>query len=476
MKFKRWKLILYSIVSVVFLFCSCTGFYASAADGGNNGEAYDDPFGDSGIETSFENVGYYDVYIPYKLSLGDIGGYATSALTTGQYYFQGDSTVPKINEIMYPKVNLEFNKSGATMWGSTVKMDSKLGLNYIEINGTTFYIAAFPLGLFNYSGIDSMSSYAGRGANIGGAMANGFLLDVILTDNTVLHFIMGDAVGWVHSNADPAEDLHDASSAQDGIAYQRAALKLPQYSRFFHCDNPYHVIELWCSGVEGFYDAYLTGRSIAYIRVYDATANAKNFKVKHGFEKVVTGGVKGGKSISNNNSSKADAASSIGMCITGFKLMEESNFVSGHAINESAIALPDISELQYIDREQLVSWADNISYAKDERYYTTPIKVFLFVGIIMTIWSILLYIAYWFDRINNFIELQLLPILTLGILQVSPDDKTSNYNDKNMSRKVIVHKDIVAVTLIGVSVGILLISGRANTLANLLINTFNSIF
>ena len=94
----------------------------------------------------------------------------------------------------------------------------------------------------------------------------------------------------------------------------------------------------------------------------------------------------------------------------------------------------------------------------------------------MTIWSILLYIAYWFDRINNFIELQLLPILTLGILQVSPDDKTSNYNDKNMSKKVIVHKDIVAVTLIGVSVGILFISGRANTLANLLINTFNSIF
>ena len=73
----------------------------------------------------------------------------------------------------------------------------------------------------------------------------------------------------------------------------------------------------------------------------------------------------------------------------------------------------------------------------------------------------LLYVAYQFDRINNFVDISLLSIMTVGRLNVAPEDTNGNFNSATSGRaKYLKHKDIIIVSLIGMGIGVLLISGR----------------
>ena len=62
----------------------------------------------------------------------------------------------------------------------------------------------------------------------------------------------------------------------------------------------------------------------------------------------------------------------------------------------------------------LTDWENNIEQDSQEGglIYYARIIVSIF-GIILIIWTILIYIAFWFDRLNNFIDIDLLLILTM---------------------------------------------------------------
>lgn len=148
------------------------------------------------------------------------------------------------------------------------------------------------------------------------------------------------------------------------------------------------------------------------------------------------------------------------MTVKGGKLLDEGYFSSASGISEEALCLPSSYDLPLKDLTELSSWKKNIKYAEDDRSLRYPRAVVMIIGILVTIYSILLYIAYQFDRINNFIELDALGILTFGKLRISPDDRKSTFNDKHQERKVVVHRDIIIVCLVGVAIGVLLISGK----------------
>lgn len=157
-------------------------------------------------------------------------------------------------------------------------------------------------------------------------------------------------------------------------------------------------------------------------------------------------------------------------------LWNEDQLVDFSRLSESALSFMDRSDLNLIDAGEVVAWRKSIDVVKEDKRYAAPRQAFVFVGIVLVVWSILLYIAFWFDKINNFVQIQLLPLLSLGILQVSPDEFSTNFDDKRIGKKVVVHKNIIFIVLIGITLGVLLLTQRLNSIVNDIINWVVSLF
>lgn len=129
-------------------------------------------------------------------------------------------------------------------------------------------------------------------------------------------------------------------------------------------------------------------------------------------------------------------------------------------INTSLIELPDGSGLSGGEREQLYAWKEVIESEDDFAIISFLRTCVAFIGILLVIYSTLIYLAYWVDRVNNFIEFSCLNALTMGRLVISPDDSISTFKSSSKKVKSVVHKDIIFVSLAGITLGVLLLSGR----------------
>lgn len=154
----------------------------------------------------------------------------------------------------------------------------------------------------------------------------------------------------------------------------------------------------------------------------------------------------------------------------------EEYFVDVSEFKENDLQLMSARDLTLVDRTSVGDWRRNIEYNKKELQVRYPRSSVMFIGILLMVYSILLYLAYWFDRVNNFLEISLLGILTMGRFQVSPDDIISNFKDSGGGTKILVHKDIVSVVLIGVAIGIFLVSGRVFNFTDWLLRIIRGIF
>lgn len=129
-------------------------------------------------------------------------------------------------------------------------------------------------------------------------------------------------------------------------------------------------------------------------------------------------------------------------------------------INTSLIELPDGSGLSGSEREQLYAWKEVIESEDDFAIISFLRTCVAFIGILLVIYSTLIYLAYWVDRVNNFIEFSCLNALTMGRLVISPDDSISTFKSSSKKVKSVVHRDIIFVSLAGITLGIILLSGR----------------
>lgn len=157
-------------------------------------------------------------------------------------------------------------------------------------------------------------------------------------------------------------------------------------------------------------------------------------------------------------------------------LWSEDQLVDFSRLSESALSFIDRSSLDLADAGEVTFWRKSIDMNKEARRYAAPRQVFVFIGIVLVVWSVLMYLAFWLDKINNFVQIQFLPLLTLGILQVSPDEHSTNYDEKRMGKKVIVHKNMIFISVIGISLGTLLLTQRLNSIINDIINWIISLF
>lgn len=130
-----------------------------------------------------------------------------------------------------------------------------------------------------------------------------------------------------------------------------------------------------------------------------------------------------------------------------------------------------INNLNNNELESLNNWK---SQTTEEKWYITwGRRIVMLVGIIFVVWAILFYCAFWFDRINTFIDLDVVGILSLRKLKVSVDDTECTFRLTDLAKtdkRTINHKYCLLISVSAVAFGVLLISGIMFAMIRKLVN------
>lgn len=150
----------------------------------------------------------------------------------------------------------------------------------------------------------------------------------------------------------------------------------------------------------------------------------------------------------------------------------EEQFVKFKSLTEDVLEMPDVSNLTDDELKGIVDWKNNIEYTdKDKGIHFLRVAVML-LGIILLVWVILVYMSYWLDRINNFIDIEFLPMITFGKLRISPEENSCTFDPKYNSRgtpQTVNHRTMLFICLIGIGVSVFIISGQLYVVLNDLI-------
>ena len=123
--------------------------------------------------------------------------------------------------------------------------------------------------------------------------------------------------------------------------------------------------------------------------------------------------------------------------------------------------IASVENMNQEDLEVLDGWRDNVDGNKKEFGFISILRwVVQFVGILVTLWALLVYLAFWFDHINSFFYLDLLHILTLGKLHICPPNEKPTFSmGKEVKDKTVSHGQILCICITAILVGSMMISG-----------------
>lgn len=100
------------------------------------------------------------------------------------------------------------------------------------------------------------------------------------------------------------------------------------------------------------------------------------------------------------------------------------------------------------------------------------------MGIWFIAWGSFFYLGYWFDRINPIIPIRVVSFLSLGRLEVAPDEDECTYKLSGAGKgglKTINHWVAVEISLTAIGFGTLLVSGWAYSKAYKFCNFHNKV-
>ena len=107
------------------------------------------------------------------------------------------------------------------------------------------------------------------------------------------------------------------------------------------------------------------------------------------------------------------------------------------------------------------NWKENVGERKKNFNWFIRVGIQV-LGILLTLWGILFYLAYWLDRLNNFVELDFVSILTMNKMQISGDESESTFKltDIKSKEKILInHTNAITISVIAIAFGSLLLTG-----------------
>lgn len=435
-------------VSSLILLSSLTLF---AED--NDGKAKENPVCDSGYPNSFEGASYYDMAVPYALTIEDVGGYAT----TGGDKIMAKSTRKEFIGDHWNIDQAKYDGSANYLYKNTC---SNISFSYDENgmslatdkNGNEYYMLALPKYFFNNGGVEW------------GTSNRGVACELYFTDGKYIRVLIADAKAVGHTNGGEGEE-HLGTNQDAGHYYKFSTLNYAQYQNIYQAYAG-EVFEWFSgSGVSFSNVSEIVGSSghVSYVRVYtnvnlyDSSPMLASGQSKEAIgEKKSSGGNIGSNTQSSENT------------ITGYtggfySEMDLSAYVKLAELNIQAQYLDKATRdnLSQNDLENLASWEDNVTSNKKEYGFIAWMRIIImWVGIIFTIYIFLIYLAYWFDKLNSIIDLDVLSILTFGRLHAAIDDKEANFSlGKKQDRMTVSHKDMLFICITGLIFGTLFITG-----------------
>ena len=180
--------------------------------------------------------------------------------------------------------------------------------------------------------------------------------------------------------------------------------------------------------------------------------------VKYNGQAAENGG-NGDSSDGDESSSSDDGMTGDGYIQFGGQTFNEEYFVSqDNQWGYNLVEMASSESLTVNEKTQIAKWSENIkNNSRGVVGFFRTLTAFL--GILITIYSLLLYMCYWLDRSNNIVEISTLKIMTFNQIEISPDEN-STFNPRQQGTKLVIHKDIVLIVFIGCTLGVLVMTGQ----------------
>lgn len=466
-KYFRLGLILSVLLSILWV------LPVSAVTIDNDGKARDNPYGDSKLPSCYKNSKYWDCYLPYKMTCEEIGGYALSATATGNMVTTGGGSAmpesirksPVATTIMEETYH---DYAVRRSWllvklsnpkGFNVTYEEDTGMNIVtDEKGQKYYLTAVQGFFFRHpgKGKDGFPD----GSNV---LYNGEVFDVILTDGTCIHFVMYDYNSDNHTNGTPT----DADSAFD-YSYSNSKLKYKQYNNLFSTQNG-NTLEVWgrtnylasTSGgiqcVTGFKKKYNFGSKegqnrIAYYRMYNKFLKDSPER-ESGVGKDVSfsyGKVNISSSESGDKKSEKNGSNMIPKEWDILGMPDKPKFSEKSA----SIELTDGSDLDNSERYIVGTVNTNLSTIKESKIVDLFRVGVVFIGMCLNLYSILMLVCLIFDRVNSFLDISLVSMISFGKIKVYDVENTGERADGyTPTGKVVLYCIVMFI------IGMFLISG-----------------
>lgn len=525
------------IIAILLILVMCpTTVYAdenetptttSSFNCGNDGQPKnnaDDCYKDSGLVSSFANVEYVDCAVPYDITLSQLGGtYASDLLHCHEWFtlkspdaMGGVYDFKSFNSNGYGKYNIGdkgnrendystsilngcMNKLKEQYPNISVQREDVSGANYVEVNGIRYYMAAVGQYFYNLAAENNKENSEWL------KVTHGSIFDVILTDGQVFHYIMADCMGVAHSvKSNESVSFYKCVKQAGDSDHSRCqstatvcstnftALIKPHYKGIVHASAG-QLLEMWYGAKDqGYSEASVSNQPvykyiaehedvhIAYIRRYNLTvADLDKIQLNTGVPKGASWHM-----VYGANSAEAKALNAGGNAKAlrvGYQEQELSSWVR---LAESNIAeqLDDanVDNLKGDDLVSIYNWKTIVTDSNAPVYLKVVRIVIQLVGVLMLIWSILLYVGYWLDTVNNLIDINIVGILTLGKL-ASGREEDSNYNQppengKNNKVRIVSHKNIMLICGVTILFAVLILTGAFYNLLASLIYTILGFF
>lgn len=413
----------------------------------NDGKPRSNPYGKCAVKSSFD-ADYYDCYIPYNLTCKEVGGISVGG--------SGKMSESDMNK----KVSAKINYEGNLEWSYSQNFLRNYAVGYTASyceetdaailtgnDGTQFYIAAIPY--FCYaSNMDGTAGFPGWSSE-----NRGQLYDLILTDGTVLHFVVGDAKAQVHTNG-----------GSNGY-YVHNDLNYQQY-RYLFQSYAGETVEIFGKNggcVSKFMQKYGFGSDdgdvrVAYIRMYNKRLKDGNVVRAEGIPAGVgythdnvsisaNSNSNGSTSITDENGNLIEIAIIPEYQLTG---MPTNVSISDGGAN---VVLSDRDKLSFYELNSLSSSKDAIDARNSIKAFDFARHVMVFIGLLLLVYTIFVFLAAMFDRVNSFIDISLVSIFTFGALKVSNEKETKGQVGYASNAKLYVSIGVMTF------VSVLLISG-----------------
>lgn len=154
-------------------------------------------------------------------------------------------------------------------------------------------------------------------------------------------------------------------------------------------------------------------------------------------------------------------------------LWDETEFVSWKEAVRSNLKFEDIHSLSGDSLETLDTWKKDLQHSNNDKFLVKYGRLAcLIFGIFFEVWILLIYLAYWFDRVNNFVEIDLLKIITFGRLTISPDESECTFSIKEKAEgsvRTVNHRKILEICIVGLFMGVFIVSGKIFVILNKLV-------